>query len=75
MANKGVNYKRYKQAGWVLVVMTVAGTVAGLAVMHPTEQEECIPRGYGRQRIESPVRPLINRMEADTTKAPASQHA
>ena len=56
MANKGVNYKRYKQAGWVLAVMTVAGTLAGLAVMHPIEQEECIPRGYGRQRTQSPIR-------------------
>ena len=68
MANKGVNYKRYKQAGWVLVVMTVAGTVAGLAVMHPTEQEECIPRGYGRQRIEERVRPLNGLFEGDRSE-------
>ena len=68
MANKGVNYKRYKQAGWVLVVMTVAGTFAGLAVMHPIEQEECIPRGYGRQRIEERVRPINGLLEGDRSK-------
>ena len=68
MANKGVNYKRYEQAGWVLAVMTVAGTLAGLAVMHPIEQEECIPRGYGRQRIESPVRPINGLLEGDRSE-------
>ena len=51
-----MNRERYEQTGWVLVLMTLIGAFAGLAVMLPTEQKECIPRGYGRQRTQSPIR-------------------
>ena len=56
---------RYERVGWLMVVMTFMGVFAGLAVMTPIEQEECIPRGYGRHPIEEPVRPLNGLLEGD----------
>lgn len=47
-----------EQAGWLLIAMTFLGLTIGLSTMAPIKQDECIPRGYGRQRTESLLRPI-----------------